>query len=216
MESAPGRARAVAGGEHTLYHAKDGRVYSFGSCGLGWNRLREMKEGFFRAISAFEKAETIASGYYHNLAVTAGGDLYSWGCGTFPDGQGEGSKPALGQGLDAEDKGAFPAQVTSEVADVAAGAYHSVALTKAGEVLTFGAGQLGQLGRSMPEGETDASGLPIDATPRPVEGLPGGESFHIGAGFYNTFVACRKSGKLYCSGENQNTQCGFQDGFGTY
>lgn len=176
-----------------------------------------MKDGFFRAKAAFreEKAETIASGYYHNLAVTAGGDLYSWGCGTFPEGQGEGSKPALGQGVNAEDKGAFPAQVpgVSEVADVAAGAYHSVALTKAGEVLTFGAGQLGQLGRRMPQGETDASGLPIDATPRPVEGLPGGETnYQIGAGFYNTFVVCRKSGRLYCSGENQNTQCGFQRG----
>ena len=29
----------------------------------------------------------------------------------------------------------------------------------------------------------------------------------IGAGFYNTLVAC-KSGALFCGGENQNRQCG--------
>ena len=34
----------------------------------------------------------------------------------------------------------------------------------------------------------------------------------IGAGFYNTLVACRKSGALFCAGENVNKQCGEQGG----
>jgi hypothetical protein len=51
----------------------------------------------------------------------------------------------------------------------------------------------------------DASGLPVDPLPRPVEGLPASEvPVRIGAGFYNTFVAC-ESGQLYCSGgKNSN------------
>ena len=60
------------------------------------------------------------------------------------------------------------------MAAVAAGAYHSVALTKDGRVVTFGAAQLGQLGRSPDGGGVDKAGLPVDARPRPVEGLDEG------------------------------------------
>lgn len=90
----------------------------------------------------------------------------------------------------------------------AGGAYHSVILGHSNTVWTFGAAQLGQLGRPVVGALTDGAGLPVDPIPRPVVGLPPGEIVrNIGAGFYNTLVACR-SGRLFCSGENQNLQCG--------
>jgi alpha-tubulin suppressor-like RCC1 family protein len=51
--------------------------------------------------------------------------------------------------------------------------------------------------------------LPVDQTPSPAIGVT--EPIKsIGSGFYNTFALC-KSGKLYCTGENQNRQCGQGD-----
>ena len=86
-------------------------------------------------------------------------------------------------------------------------------LSKTGSVLTWGAAQLGQLGRNSAlkaTGLTDSSGLPVDPRALPVEGLPHPTKdppVSIGAGFYNTWVALR-SGALYSCGENQQDQCG--------
>lgn len=136
----------------------------------------------------------------------------------------DGAIPALGLGPDAEDRGADPQPVALQgqgagdgdvhVVDVAGGAYHSAVLLSSGEVLTFGAGQLGQLARQPKY--IDRSNLPVDPYPAPVQGLPVPQSsssssedkvVRVGGGFYNTFAICQ-SGELYCAGENQNQQCG--------
>ncbi len=212
---------AVAGGEHTLLRTSEGNIWSAGACGLGWSRLLPVAPELFawRRARMPEPVADVFPGYYHNLAIGARSQsLYSWGCGTFPEGRCEGSKPALGQGADAEDSGGAATRVEGiqeQVTSAAAGAYHSAALTKSGRVLTFGAAQLGQLGRRADaSGTTDASGLPVDPQPAPVEGLPERSQDRvtkIAAGFYNTFAMCR-SGALFCAGENQNAQCGFQSG----
>ena len=125
------------------------------------------------------------------------GSLYSWGCGTFTDGGMDGVIPALGITAKAaaeaaptpaplididiirEDRGGTPEIVPipkaqnntniniDPIVDITGGAYHSVVLQQSGTVLTFGAAQLGQLGRSTML--TDQSGLPVDPYPRPAE-----------------------------------------------
>jgi len=225
-------AEAIAGGEHTLYKSKDGAVESAGACGLGWCRLLSLNPSLFRfrAVPLPEPASLVHASYYHNLAVgQRSGLLYSWGCGTFTEGGLDGVIPALGQGKYAEDIGASPQVVdipmkTGEfIKQVAGGAYHSAVLMNTGRVLTFGAGQLGQLGRSIEGVENgDSSGLPVGPVPRhavihaKVKNDGRDDENHdavevaadkIGAGFYNTFAICNK-GKLYCTGENQNEQCG--------
>ena len=207
---------AVAGGEHTIYRSPTGHLFSAGACGLGWCRNLPTSLslfGFRRVASISEPVRLFHAGYYHNLAVGASsGKLYSWGCGTFCDGGLDGSIPAFGRGVHAEDVGGPPEVVPMEdgegagVVGMAGGAYHSAVLLQSGRILTFGAGQLGQLARSPRH--VDQSGLPVDADPAPAEGLPPSETATgIGGGFYNTFARC-KSGKLFCSGENQNQQCG--------
>jgi alpha-tubulin suppressor-like RCC1 family protein len=171
----------------------------------------------------------VLASYYHNLAIgKSTGTLYAWGCGTFTDGKNDGAIPAFGLPAarpfeigGVEDRGGPPHAValppSETAAALAGGAYHSVVLTKDGAVLTWGAAQLGQLGRRLtraPNAATDSSGLPVDARALPVEGLP--DPRHdapvaIGAGFYNSLVACR-SGALFCCGENQNGQCGAGEG----
>ena len=107
----------------------------------------------------------MAAGYYHNLALGAkSGKIFSWGCGTFLDGQNDGCKPALGQGLETLDVGALPSHVSpplppdEQVVQLAAGAYHSIAMTSKNKVYTFGNAQLGQLGRSNIGSSKDSSG----------------------------------------------------------
>jgi len=217
----------IAGGEHSLYFDKaKGELYSTGACGLGWCRLLPLHPdlfGFRKVLFSDNVVTKVHASYYHNLAVTKNNKLYSWGCGTFVEGNSDGVIPALGPGVE-EDKGKQPHQVLlpphkkiGSISQVTGGAYHSAVLLtspssggRAGgsqsQVLTFGAGQLGQLGR--PISGTDASGLPVDSTLQPVQGLPKNDTVTtIGAGFYNTFAICQ-SGKLFCAGENQNNQCG--------
>ena len=159
--------------------------------------------------------------YYHNLALSEDGrTLFSWGCGAFPGGGLDGVIPALGRSTTGKlpsDRGEEPTKIAlpdkdDVVCDITGGAYHSVLLTESGKVYTFGAGQLGQLGRKA--GELDGSGLPVDSNMKEAIVLENDSDISIdskvqaiGAGFYNTFAIC-KSGALYCTGENQNKQCG--------
>ena len=231
-------AQALAGGEHTLVRTADGQVLSAGACGLGWcrtvNAALAPLFGWRRARFS-EPASAVHASYYHNLAIGARtGVLYSWGCGTFVDGNNDGVVPALGPGEGAEaerpDLGGPPRRVSlppsarpsgggaepERAVALTGGAYHSVILTSQGRVLTFGAGQLGQLGRALPTGAgaaTDGAGLPVDPTPTPVDEAEDGAFDReggvaaVGGGFYNTLAACA-SGALFCAGENQNCQCG--------
>lgn len=216
------KSKAVsAGGEHTLIQRNDGRLFSAGACGLGWCRQHPLNDALFslRQVRLMgeddkqdvEECRLFHASYYHNLAVGAKtGKLYSWGCGTFTDGGLDGVIPALGQGYGAQDVGDGPQSINlptkQPIQQLSGGAYHSIVMTQGGRLFTFGAGQLGQLGR--PTAGTDASGLPVDPDPKPVHGIPSDETVQsVGAGFYNTLAICR-SGGLYCAGENQNLQCG--------
>ncbi|GMH96306.1 hypothetical protein TrVE_jg3718 [Triparma verrucosa] len=215
--SQPGadRPKIIAGGEHSLFLDRTG-LYSAGACGLKWNRSSNLTPSLFgwRKVMMDEPVAFMAAGYYHNLALGAkSGKIFSWGCGTFLEGQNDGCKPAMGQGLETLDVGDLPNPVSpslppdEQVVQLAAGAYHSIAMTSKNKVYTFGNAQLGQLGRSNIGSSKDSSGLPVDPDPKEVEGLFMETPIQIGAGFYNTYVTT-KSGKLYCAGENQNRQCG--------
>lgn len=215
---------ALAGGEHSLVLTSEGKVYSAGACGLGWCRNMKMLTNLFGwrpvQIPISERVISIYPSYYHNLLISNSGKLYTWGCGTFLDGKNDGCIPALGRPT-LEDLGALPKHInlisstssSLKAVQITGGAYHSAVLADDGKIYTFGAAQLGQLGRPVSDGKTtDSSGLPIDPTPLPVEGIPSNEEVtKISSGFYST-LAITLSGELYCTGENQNQQCGKQQG----
>ena len=207
--------QALAGGEHSLVLCKDGRIYSAGACGLGWCRNLPLLSKLFswRSVKIPERVIAIYPSYYHNLAITESKKVFSWGCGTFVDGKKDGCIPAMG-GSNVADVGGDPQEVLlpSKALQISGGAYHSAILSEDGKLYTFGAAQLGQLGRKTTDkAETDSSGLPVDTLPKPVEGIEGKQISHVSSGFYNTF-AVAADGELYCAGENQNRQCGIQGG----
>ena len=199
-------ASYVCGGEHSLAVSR-GQCFSAGACGLGWSRLKDITPELFvwRRAHTGERIASVTGGYYHSLAIGSSGDVYAWGCGAFTDGNNDGVIPALGQ-PDSLEETLEPTKVAlpGRAAAAAAGAYHSVVLTEDGAVYTFGAAQLGQLGRKTTTG-TDSAGLPVDARPRSVEGLPG-PALGVGVAFYSTFARCQDG--VYGAGENQYQQLG--------
>jgi len=209
--------KAKAGGEHTLLQTKEGNLFSAGACGLGWCRDLPLTKDLFAfrpvsfSLASNIKVKEFHASYYHNLALSEDGQVAAWGCGTFPGGGLDGVIPALGPTAGESDRGEPPRLIPLPEKEVAkaitGGAYHSAILTESGKIFTFGAGQLGQLGR--PASMLDASGLPAD--PNVLEAkleLAENDQVHkIGAGFYNTF-AISQLGSLFCAGENQNQQCG--------
>ncbi len=141
-------------------------------------------------------ASAIAAGGYHSCALTRLGGILCWGSDS--DGQ-------LGDGGSDTDQ-PTPVAVSglaSGVTAMAAGGFHTCALTGGGAVLCWGSDDHGQLG----DGGTDTS----KAIPVAVSGLSSGV-IAVAAGLYHT-CALTNAGAALCWGRDSEGEVG--DG-GTY
>ena len=133
---------SAAGYGHSMAVTAKGELYTWGS-GHGLLGHSDDNQRLTPAkVVALEKKEIreIAAGYDHSLAVSSVGDLYTWGNGGYGQlGQGEGNhcigKPELVQALSGQ-----------QCVSVAAGEYHSIAITAVGTAYSWGHGGYGQLG----------------------------------------------------------------------
>jgi alpha-tubulin suppressor-like RCC1 family protein len=128
-------------------------------------------------------AFAIAAGGSHSLIATNGGLM-----ATGLNGSGQ-----LGNGTNTSSMLAIPASL-SGVTALAAGRNHSVALTTAGQVWTWGDSTFGQLGN----GGTTASNVPVPVT------LPGITQISSKDA---TTLALDSNSVVWCWGANDNAQC---------
>jgi alpha-tubulin suppressor-like RCC1 family protein len=147
---------------HSLLLTSTGQVLSFG-CGQygalghgfsGGKQLPDVLRPKYIDALRGERCICVSAGELHSAAVTADGDLYTWGdnfCGQL--------------GVGSKRPGVSPQQVVlggledEVVSHVSCGARHTLAVTEDGEVFSWGLGHYGVLGRSFTpfEHEPDAA-----------------------------------------------------------
>jgi alpha-tubulin suppressor-like RCC1 family protein len=149
-----------------------------------------------------------AAGAHFTLALSASDQLYAFGSNQY--GQ---LGLAAGSGLPGPNPAPQPLTLpgaVGRVAQLAAGSTHSLALTSAGELYTFGENQFGQLGRAANSGTENANRVPERVS------LPGasGPVVQIAAG-YEQSLALTSTGQLYTFGGNRYGELGNASNAGT-
>ncbi len=177
-----------------------GRVYIWGSneynkLGLGPGTGEIVDSP--RVLEAFEGVDItdISLGDYHTAAVDKEGKLYTWGWGSST------MKGAGGLGHEGAQDEPLPRLVTTLVdqgvpmQSVECGEFHTVALSKDGEVWVWGNGEYGRLGN----GEVDHLEVP-----EPLEFFANENVSQISVGKDFSF-ALTEAGELYSWGVNNGT-----------
>ncbi|XP_037324635.2 E3 ubiquitin-protein ligase HERC2 [Pungitius pungitius] len=187
-------------GQHYLALSSNGEVFSWG-CGdggrLGHGDTTYLEEPTM--IAAFNGKQTgkhvvhIACGSTYSAAITADGELYTWGRGNYG---------RLGHGS-SEDQ-TTPMLVTAlkglKVTDVACGSgdAQTLSVTENGQVWSWGDGDYGKLGRGGSDG---------CKTPKLVEKLQDLDIVKVYCGSQFS-VALTKDGQVYTWGKGDNQRLG--------
>ncbi|KAK3554356.1 hypothetical protein QTP70_022588 [Hemibagrus guttatus] len=192
-----GLTEVACGRQHTLFLMHDGSVYTCGSNSHG--QLGHEKPGvkpeLVGALDA-QKIAGVACGQAHSLALNEQGHVFAWGAGEW--GQ-------LGLGT-AEESVRVPRLIKKlceyRISQVMCGNQHCIALSKDGQLFTWGQNSSGQLGLGK--------GEPSSLSPQPLKSLSGIPLAQISAGGDHSF-ALSLSGAVFGWGRNSAGQLGLND-----
>ena len=143
----------AAGGAHTMAVGVDGALWAWGEGFYGQLGLGDTNDRLVPTLVGAEEVfggsqvRTISCGGVHTLAVTEAGELWAWG---------QGAQGRLGLN-DGQDR-LVPTRVDPQhfahapISAVAAGYYHSAAVTAGGALYTWGRGEAKPTGSQVPGG----------------------------------------------------------------
>ncbi|KAK7930540.1 hypothetical protein WMY93_006935 [Mugilogobius chulae] len=192
-----GLKEIACAGEHTVFLLQDGSVYTCGSnnCGqLGHDKSGSSPE-LVGALDT-QKITKVCCGRAHSLAVSEQGQVFAWGAG-------EGGQLGLGT---TETTVRIPRLVKRlcdhRISQVMCGNQHCIALSRDGQLFTWGQNTSGQLGLGK--------GEPSKLFPQPLKSLAGIPLAQITAGGDHSF-ALSLSGAVFGWGKNRAGQLGLND-----
>lgn len=177
-------------------------IFNDGSvCSCGQNENNELgrsgKRSVFTRIDAVEtfRIGDVCCGDGFVLMSTIEGKLICWG-------RNESGQLGFGAGMRSNvEKPKINSSFPEPILQLACGSSHAVALTRAGNVLTWGGNRMGQLGDGQLTSSCDPRPLP-QLRHRPIVSISCGEAFTL---------ACTVSGMIFAWGENSSGQLGLGD-----
>jgi len=192
----------AAGETHSLALSKSGQVFSWGRGKYGRLGLNsEQAQMYPKLITTIShvRITRIVCGHHHSMASSATGQLFVWGCNNY--GQlGTRSQHSLLRPEQLRVPGDLP------IVDIAAGCFHSLALSKEGVVYSWGLNAFGQLGT----GDTDHRLTPTAVETFAMLSESPSRASAVRAGQFHSAVLTA-NGKLYMFGDNRYGQLGLGD-----
>ena len=187
----------AVGDSHCLAVTDAGALYSWGQGGLGQHGHGDLvPQPTPRRVEELTnvRVTAVAAGDNHSLAASATGALYTWGNGRFG---------RLGHGDQQHQSRPKVVEAVGQVVvrAVAAGMEHSLALSEAGEVFSWGMGGDGQLGHG--DGEEER------LEPLRVAGLGGVRVCAVAAGCCHS-LAVGSDGAVYGWGYGEDACLGLE------
>ncbi|KAG8384068.1 hypothetical protein BUALT_Bualt04G0079600 [Buddleja alternifolia] len=182
--------QVAAGGTHSVVLTREGHVWTWGQ---PWppGDIKQISTPV--RVQGLDSVKVIAVGAFHNLALLNDGTLMAWGNNEY--GQ-------LGTGDTQPRSQPIPVQGLSDLnlVDIAAGGWHSTALTDDGEVYGWGRGEHGRLGF----GDDKSSKM----VPQRVQLLVGEVIVQISCGGTHS-VALTQDGRMYSFGRGDHGRLGY-------
>ncbi len=187
--------QVAAGANHSLAVDSTGTVWAWGYNGQGQlgTGSTEYRQFTPTEVEGLTDITQIAAGSYHSLAVDANGTVWAWGYNY----QGQlGFEPTSSSYIQTT-----PVEVggLTDITQVSAGSYHSLAIDTNGTVWAWGYNYQGQLGTGSTEYR--------QSTPTEVDGLT--DITQIAAGS-NHSLAVDANGTVWAWGYNYQGQLGFE------
>ncbi|XP_029003793.1 probable E3 ubiquitin-protein ligase HERC3 isoform X2 [Betta splendens] len=197
MFSDRGLKEVACGRKHSVFLLHDGSVYTCGSNSCG--QLGHDKPGTSPEIVSsldMQKITVVSSGRAHCMAINEQGQVFAWGAG-------EGGQLGLET---TETFVRIPRLVKRlcdhQISQVMCGNQHCIALSRDGQLFTWGQNTSGQLGLGK--------GEPSKLFPHPLKSLAGIPLAQITAGGDHSF-ALSLSGAVFGWGKNRAGQLGLND-----
>ncbi|XP_010498199.1 PREDICTED: ultraviolet-B receptor UVR8-like [Camelina sativa] len=183
--------QVAAGGTHSVVLTREGHVWTWGQ---PWPPGDIKQISVPVRVQGLENVRLIAVGAFHNLALEEDGRLLAWGNNEYGQlGTGDTqptSHPVPVQGLD-----------DLTLVDIAAGGWHSTALTNKGEVYGWGRGEHGRLGF----GDNDKSSKMV---PQKVNLLSEEDIIQVSCGGTHS-VALTRDGRIFSFGRGDHGRLGY-------
>ncbi|KAI3747771.1 hypothetical protein L6452_10415 [Arctium lappa] len=182
--------QVAAGGTHSVVLTREGHVWTWGQ---PWppGDIKQISTPV--RVQGLERVKLIAVGAFHNLALVEDGNLWVWGNNEYGQlGTGDTqprSQPVPVQGL-----------TGLTLVDVAAGGWHSTAITDEGEVYGWGRGEHGRLGF----GDDKSSKM----VPQQVQLLAEEDIVQVSCGGTHS-VALTRDGRMFSFGRGDHGRLGY-------